>query len=204
MALPIEDYAVLGDTGSAALVGKDGSIDWLCLPRFDSHACFAALLGGPEHGRWLLGPSEDGVAVSREYIENSAALMTTYRSETGTARVLDVMPIGDGRADIVRRVIGVEGTMRIRHEWVVRFGYGKIRPWVRRQETHGIRVITAVAGPDRLILRGSRLPKAVGGRHVDEFDVSAGDELSFSTTWVASHHAIPEPLDFDQRIAASI
>jgi GH15 family glucan-1,4-alpha-glucosidase len=204
MALPIEDYAVLGDTGTAALVGKDGSIDWLCLPRFDSHACFAALLGGPEHGRWLLGPRDDDVAVSRRYVEHSAALETTYRSSTGVVTVLDVMPIGDGRADIVRRIIGVEGTMRMRHEWVVRFGYGRIRPWVRRQDMHGMRVITAVAGPDRLILRGPRLPKARDGRHVDVFDVSAGEELTFSTTWVASHHDLPEPLRFERRIAGTI
>src|SRR3954452_11529832 len=204
MALPIEDYAVLGDTGTAALVGKDGSVDWLCLPRFDSHACFAALLGGPEHGRWLLGPRDDDVTVSRRYVEHSAALETTYRSTSGVVTVLDVMPIGDGRADIVRRVIGVEGTMRMRHEWVVRFGYGRIRPWVRRPDMHGMPVITAVAGPDRLILRGSRLPKADDGRHVATFEVSAGEEVTFSTTWVASHYNLPKPLQFDRRIQGSI
>jgi GH15 family glucan-1,4-alpha-glucosidase len=203
MALPIEDYAVLGDLGTAALVGKDGSIDWLCLPRFDSPACFAALLGTPEHGRWLIGPDEE-VTCSRRYVENSAALETTYSSATATVTVLDVMPLADGRADVVRRLTGVQGTMRFRHEWVVRFGYGKIMPWVRRQDMHGTEVITAVAGPDRIILRGPRLPRAVDGRHVDEFEVSAGDELIFSTTWVASHHALPRPLEFEPRITASI
>ena len=106
MPLPIEDYAVLGDTGTAALVGKDGSIDWLCLPRFDSPACFAALLGGPEHGRWLIGPTDEKAVCEREYVGNSAVLRTTYTTDTGTVRVVDVMPVNDGRADLVRRVTG--------------------------------------------------------------------------------------------------
>jgi GH15 family glucan-1,4-alpha-glucosidase len=203
MPLPIEDYAVLGDTGTAALVGKDGSVDWLCLPRFDSPACFAALLGGPEHGRWLLGPDEE-VTCTRQYVEQSAALETTYTTATARVTVLDLMPLGDRRADVVRRITGVEGTMRFRHEWVVRFGYGKIKPWVRRQDMHGTEVITAVAGPDRMILRGPRLPHAVDGAHVDEFEVHAGDVLTFSSTWVASHHDLPRPLPFESRITASI
>ena len=204
MALPIEDYAVLGDTGTAALVGKDGSVDWLCLPRFDSHACFAALLGGPEHGRWLIGPVDRSAACSRRYVGDSAVLESTWTTDTGCVTILDVMPIGDNRADIVRRVIGVEGSVRMRHEWVVRLGYGKIRPWVRRQDMHGMEVITAVAGPDRLILRGPRLPQAEDGRHVDEFEVRAGEEMTFATTWVPSHHPLPEPLEFESRIEATI
>ncbi len=200
MALPIEDYAVLGDTGTAALVGKDGSVDWLCLPRFDSPACFAALLGTPEHGRWLLGPVDGTAACSRRYVGDSAVLETTWTTDTGAVTILDLMPIGDGRADIVRRIIGVEGTVTVRHEWVVRFGYGKIKPWVRREDMHGAPVITAVAGPDRLILRGPRLPHAVDGKHVDEFEVHAGEELTFSTTWVPSHHQLPQPLEFERRI----
>jgi GH15 family glucan-1,4-alpha-glucosidase len=204
MAQPIEDYAVLGDTGTAALVGRDGSVDWLCLPRFDSPACFAALLGGPEHGRWLIGPIGDDVTCSRRYVENSVALETTYTSPTGCVRVLDLMPLGDNRADVVRQVTGVEGTMQLQHEWVVRFGYGAIRPWVRREQMHGMEVISAVAGPDRMILRGPRLPKAVDGRHTDVLTVSAGDQLTFSSTWVASHHELPKPLDFAPRITATI
>ncbi|MEO5710953.1 MAG: glycoside hydrolase family 15 protein [Nocardioidaceae bacterium] len=204
MALPIEDYAVLGDTGTAALVGQDGSVDWLCLPRFDSPACFAALLGTPEHGRWLLGPVDGKSACTRRYVGDSAVLETTWTTDTGAVTILDLMPIGDGRADIVRRVIGVEGTVTIRHEWVVRFGYGKIRPWVRREDMHGAPVITAVAGPDRLILRGPRLPHAVDGKHVDEFEVHAGEELTFSTTWVPSHHQLPQPLEFEKRIEDTV
>src|SRR4051794_4785278 len=204
MALPIEDYAVLGDTGTAALVGKDGSVDWLCLPRFDSHACFAALLGGPEHGRWLLGPKDEDATVSRRYVGDSAVLETTWTTDTGCAVLLDLMPIGDGRADLVRRLVGVEGEMVIRHEWVVRLGFGKIRPWVRGQDMHGTKVITAGAGPGLLILRGPRLPHAADGRHVDEFTLKAGEELTFSTTWVASHHELPPPLPFQSRIDETI
>jgi len=204
MALPIEDYAVLGDTRTAALVGRDGSVDWLCLPRFDSQACFAALLGDRDHGRWLLGPVGTDSACDRRYIGDSAALESTYTTETGTVRVIDVMPIGDERADIVRRVVGVEGTVRMRHEWIVRCDYGKVRPWVSRHRAHGQEVITAVAGPDKLILRGPRLPRAAHGRHVDEFDVSEGESMTFSTTWTESHLEIPELLEFDERIRETI
>ena len=203
MALPIEDYAVLGDTSSAALVGRDGSVDWLCLPRFDSPACFAALLGDTQNGRWLIGPADDHVC-SRRYIGSSAALESTYTTATGTVRVVDIMPIGDGRADIVRRVTGVAGTVRMHHEWIVRFSYGRIRPWVSRRKAHGETVITAVAGPDKLILRGPRLPKAVDGTHVDDFNIEAGQVMTFSTTWVASHREVPKLLEFEERIEETI
>ncbi|HET9501615.1 MAG TPA: glycoside hydrolase family 15 protein [Marmoricola sp.] len=199
MAIPIEDYAVLGDTGTAALVGRDGSVDWLCLPRFDSPACFAALLGDRDNGRWLIGP-EGEHECTRRYVGNSAVLESTYTTDTGTVRVTDLMPLADDRADIVRRIVGVEGTVRMRHEWIVRFSYGKVRPWVRRREAWDQQVITAVAGPDKLILRGPRLPKAKAGRHLDTFDVEAGQEMTFSTTWVASHKEVPELLEFDDRI----
>jgi GH15 family glucan-1,4-alpha-glucosidase len=199
MPLPIEDYAVVGDTGTAALIGRDGSVDWLCLPRFDSPACFAALLGDEQNGRWLIGPVEEA-ETSRRYVGHTAVLETTYTTGTGTVRVLDVMPIGDRRADLVRRVTGVEGTVRMRHEWVVRFGYGRIRPWVHRADNHGTEVITAVAGPDRIILRADRLPHSVDHVHADEFDVHAGEELQFTCTWVPSHHPMPEPLALEGRL----
>jgi GH15 family glucan-1,4-alpha-glucosidase len=203
MALPISDYALLGDTRTAALVGCNGSVDGLCLPRFDSPACFAALLGDESNGHWLIGPAGEH-EVSRRYIGDSVALETTYTTPTGVVRVVDVMPTGDDRADIVRRVVGVEGTVTLRHEWVVRFGYGKIRPWVTRQMTHGEQVITAVAGPDRLVLRGPRLPRPADGRHVDEFAVNEGDELTFGCTWIPSHREIPAFLSFDARIRDTI
>ncbi len=203
MALPIEDYAVLGDTFTTALVGRDGSVDWLCLPRFDSPACFAALLGDRRNGRWLLGPV-DVRECSRRYIGNSAALESTYTTDTGTVRVVDLMPLADERHDIVRRIIGVEGTVRMRHEWIVRMNYGEVRPWVTRYDAQGQDLISAVAGPDKLILRGPRLPNAENGVHVDEFDVHPGDTLTFSTTWIESHREVPELLEFDDRIKETI
>ena len=205
MTTAIEDYAVLGDTLTAALVSRDGSVDWLCLPHFDSPACFAALLGTPEHGRWLIGPAESASS-TRRYLENSFVLETTHRTPSGVVKVIDLMPIGDGRADVVRRVIGVSGTVRMRHEWVVRCSYGAIRPWVSRSRGHeqDTDLIRAVAGPDMLVLRGTRLPHAEGGHHRDEFDVLAGETYTFSTTWSPSYEPIPPPLDVDSRIAETL
>ncbi|WP_248581301.1 glycoside hydrolase family 15 protein [Nocardioides sp. InS609-2] len=204
MALAIEDYALVGDRGTAALVGRDGSVDWLCLPRFDSPACFAALLGDTDNGRWLLGPADlEDATVTRRYVGNSALLETTFTTSTGTMILLDVMPTGDGRADLVRRIIGVEGTVRVRHDWVVRYDYGRIRPWVSRHHDGDEETIVAVAGPDQVILRGPRLPVAVDGHHEDEFDVNAGDELVFSTTWTRSWRDIPPRIGYDDRIEAT-
>ncbi len=206
-ALPIEDYAVLGDTGTAALVGRDGSIDWLCLPRFDSPACFAALVGSRSNGRWLLGPVGPS-RTSRRYVGNSFVLETTHETPTGVVRVTDFMPIGDGRADVVRRIQGVSGTVRMRHEWVVRFGYGKVRPWVSRRtestQAGSARMISAIAGPDMLVLRGTRLPHSVDGRHEDEFDVTADERLTFSTTWFKSHLPVPPPMDVDDGVDRTV
>jgi GH15 family glucan-1,4-alpha-glucosidase len=202
MALPIEDYALIGDRHTAALVGKNGSIDWLCLPRFDSPACFAGLLGDDGHGHWQLEPTTD-YDVSRRYVDDSAALETTFTTEDGEVTLLDVMPTGDNRADVVRRLTGVRGSVRVRHEWVVRMDYGAIRPWVRRRDIRGEQVITAVAGPDKLVLRGPRLPVAQENRHVDEFVVEGGDELMFSMTWIPSYERTPPSADppIEQTIA---
>ena len=207
MALPIEDYAVLGDMDTAALVGRDGSIDWLCLPRFDSPACFAALLGTRDNGHWLLVP-KGPAKTTRRYLGNSFVLETTHETPTGMVRVTDYMPLGEDRADIVRRVEGLSGTVRISHEWVVRFDYGKVRPWVMRRadspEIGAGAVISAIAGPDMVVLRGSRLPHAVGTRHVDEFDVTAGQRMTFTMTWFRSHHSAPAPLGANEGVGPTI
>ena len=203
MALPIEDYAVIGDRHTAALVGKDGSIDWLCLPRFDSPACFAALLGTEDHGRWLLAPMGD-FEVSRRYVEGSSVLETTFTTDTGEVVLVDLMPTGDKRADVVRQLTCSRGTVRIEHEWVVRTDYGRSRPWVRRFTVDGDDVITAIAGPDQLILRGSRLPRASDHRHRDEFEISEGDTMTFSTTWIPSHLDPPGRDTIQKRIAGTI
>ena len=193
MPLRIEDYALIGDCETAALVGRDGSIDWLCVPRFDSPACFAALLGDEDNGRWQLCPIGE-YEVSRAYVDNSAALQTTFSTPTGVVTLLDVMPTNDGRVDVIRRVTGVRGTVRMRHEWVVRFEYGTAIPWIRRRlEDSDEPAITAVAGPDKLVLRGERLPDPRGHRHLDEFDVHEGQRLTFSMTWLPSHLRTPTP-----------
>jgi GH15 family glucan-1,4-alpha-glucosidase len=190
---PIEDYAMIGDRHTAALVSRDGSIDWLCVPRFDSPACFAALLGDEDNGRWQLCPIGE-YEVSRAYVDNSAALQTTFSTPTGVVTLLDVMPTNDGRVDVIRRVTGVRGTVRMRHEWVVRFEYGTAIPWIRRRlEDSDEPAITAVAGPDKLVLRGERLPDPKGHRHLDEFDVHEGQRLTFSMTWLPSHLRTPTP-----------
>ena len=193
---PIEEYAVLGDRETAALVSRAGSVDWLCLPRFDSPSCFTALLGGPEHGRWLLGPAGEA-RTTRRYVGDTFILETLHQTAGGAVRVTDVMPVGDGRADVVRAVEGVHGTVRMRHEWVVRLGYGRVRPWVSRGTDPDDPHISAVAGPDMLVLRGTRLPAASDGRHVDEFDVRAGERLTFSTTWFPSCTPVPPPLQHE-------
>jgi len=210
---PIDGYAVLGDGRTAALVSRAGSVDWLCVPGFDSPACFAALLGGPEHGRWLL-TVPDATRVSRRWLGDSFVLETTFESATGTAVLLDAMPLGDGRCDLVRRITAVRGTVRVRHEWVVRFGYGKVQPWVHRvPDPDGVEVIQAVAGPDSLVLRGDRLPRpARVGRtdgtagyraHVDELDLAEGGGLELSATWAPSWQPVPRAPRVQHRIEAT-
>lgn len=203
MALPIEHYAVVGDLDTAALIGLDGSVDWLCLPRFDSSACFTALLGTPEHGRWLLAPVGPATT-SRRYVGDTFVLETTYETPDGVVRVVDAMPIMDGRADLVRRVEGVRGRVRMCHEWIVRFGYGDVRPWVRRTtDSDGTEALLAVAGPDMLVLRGDRLPRPQGHKHVDEFEVAAGEVVHLTTTWMPSWQPVPTLLDIDDRVEAT-
>src|SRR5262249_22109286 len=150
MALHLEDYALIGDTQSAALVGADGSIDWLCLPRFDSGACFAALLGTPNHGRWLIAPEGEVRQRRRRYRGDTLVLETEFRTDSGLARVVACMPVRTGWPDWVRVVEGVEGQVRMRMELIIRFDYGSIVPWVRRVGEH---VLLAVGGPDALELR---------------------------------------------------
>jgi GH15 family glucan-1,4-alpha-glucosidase len=201
MACRIEDYAVLGDQHTAALVGLDGSVDWLCLPRFDSPACFAALLGRPEHGRWLLAPA-DTYEVTRRYRDGTFVLESTYTTDEGSVRVIDAMPTGDNRADLVRRVEGLTGSVRMRHEWIVRFGYGDTVPWVHRiVDRHGHPALHAVAGPDMVVLRGSRLPTAVDRQHNDVFDVGAGEVVEWATTWYHAWQEVPETVDIASSLA---
>lgn len=203
MSRPIEDHAVIGDRHTAALISIDGSMDWLCLPQFDSPACFASLLGDDENGHWLIGPEGEYTA-SRRYVGDSAVLETTYTTDTGEMRVVDLMPTGDHRADVLRRVEGVRGTVTVRHVWIVRFDYGRIRPWVHREKVEGRRAIIATAGPDKLVFTGPRLPPAVDGHHEETFEVRAGDRLDFSLTWIPSYRGIPNAVDVERRLAHTL
>ena len=197
MALPIENYALVGDCHTAALVGLDGSIDWLCLPRFDSGACFAALLGGPDHGRWLLAPAAAAGRVRRRYVGHSLILETEFDTESGTVRLIDFMPLSDERWDIVRIVEGVSGRVKLRMDLAVRFDYGSIVPWAHRSE--GKLLLTA--GPDTLELASS---VAVGGENlhsVAEFDVNAGGRETFVLNYRPSHLGNQAAIDPDRALA---
>ncbi|HET6168443.1 MAG TPA: glycoside hydrolase family 15 protein [Marmoricola sp.] len=197
----IEDYAAIGDGHTVALVSRRGSIDWLCLPRFDSASCFTRLLGDPDDSRWQLTVADETARCHRQYVDDTNVLMTTYQTADGEVRITDFMPTGDRRADLVRRIEGIRGTVRLRHEFAIRFDYGRIRPWVHRVRAHGSEVIVAVAGPDKVVLGGPRLPTSVvHGRHEDDFDVTAGERLEFTLTWVPSHRDVPTPLDIDSRL----
>src|SRR5919199_5024368 len=149
MAGTIEDYGLIGDLQTAALVGRDGSIDWLSLPRFDSPACFAALLGDASNGRWLLGPASGGPCTSRRYRGETLVLESTWETPEGTVRVVDLMPPRGKAADVVRIVEGVSGRVPMRTELTLRFDYGHVVPWVRRVDDE----LAAVAGPDAVWLR---------------------------------------------------
>jgi GH15 family glucan-1,4-alpha-glucosidase len=170
------------------------------VPRFDSPSCFSRLLGDPDGSRWLLTAVDEEATVERRYVEDTNVLETTYTTSTGSVRITDLMPTGDRRADLVRRVECLEGRVQLRHELVIRFDYGRIRPWVHRDRAGGAEAIIAVAGPDKVVLTGPRLPRATDGRHEDEFEVAAGDRLDFVLTWVPSHRPAPEPMDVDSRL----
>jgi GH15 family glucan-1,4-alpha-glucosidase len=191
MALPIEDYALIGDTQSGALVGRDGSIDWLCVPRFDSAAIFAALLGTERHGRWLLAPGCDGVSARRRYRGDSLVLETEFDTGDGAVRVIDFMPPRGEAPDVVRIVEGIRGQVPMTMELRLRFDYGKVVPWVYREAGD----LVAVAGPDAVWLR---TPVDTYGQDLAtyaEFTVGAGERVPFVLTWRASHLPPPRPID---------
>lgn len=209
MALKIEDYALIGDCHTGALVGNDGSIDWLCFPRFDSASMFGALLGTEEHGRWLLAPVGEVTSTSRSYDGNTFLLLTRWETPTGEVEVLDFMPHGDRRADVIRRVRGIRGTVTMHQELRVRFGYADAMPWVRqatsahghenpRGNTSGHAMIAA-AGPDAIVIRGPRFT-AQDHSHVAEVEVSAGETFDTSLTWYPSHRDAPDAPQIDQAI----
>ncbi len=199
--LRIEDYAVVGDTHTMALIGRNGSIDWLCMPRFDADAMFAALLGDEDNGRWQICPRglADGAVLSttRRYREGTLVLETEWETATGVVRLVDAMPVRTGHADIVRRVEGVRGEVEMSMRWSIRFGYGRVVPWVRRTtDEDGHDVLLAVAGPDAVVLRGDVLPepdRRGEPSHHAHFTVRAGEVVDSAMVWFPSHLPVPHP-----------
>jgi GH15 family glucan-1,4-alpha-glucosidase len=198
LSQPIESYGFIGNMMSGALVGQDGSIDWLCLPRFDSDACFAALLGTRDHGRWLIAPQSETKRTQRRYRPGTAILETTFETADGVVTLIDFMPLTDDEeyVDVVRLVHGVRGRVTMRMELIVRFGYGNVVPWVRRQD-FGIR---AIAGPDALELR---TPVELHGEDfttVAEFSVGAGATVPFTLAYHRSHRLGAPPRDCERSL----
>jgi GH15 family glucan-1,4-alpha-glucosidase len=191
MSSRIEDYALIGDCQTAALVGKDGSIDWLCLPRFDSEACFAALLGTPKNGRWQIAPSAPVRNVSRRYVGDTLVLETVFETDSGAVAVTDFMPVRETVPDVVRIVEGRRGQVPVKMELVIRFDYGSVVPWVQKADGG----IEAIAGPDALRVL---TPVGLHGENlttVAEFTVAEGQRIPFTLTWSQSYKAKPGKID---------
>ncbi|MDX6439791.1 MAG: hypothetical protein QOF45_2374 [Gaiellaceae bacterium] len=195
--MKLEDYGLISDLQTAALVGRNGSIDWLCFPRFDSDACFSALLGDEWDGRWLLAPDCEVLHTERRYREGTLVHELDFHCEAGIVRVIDFMPPRGAEPDLVRIVEGVEGSVPIRMELVIRFGYGEIVPWVRRV---GEDIRVAIAGPDALALRSRAPMRGENLRTVCEFTIEPGERMSYVLTWYPSHQEIPEAIDPEQAL----
>jgi GH15 family glucan-1,4-alpha-glucosidase len=188
----IEDYGLIGDCETAALVGRDGSIDWLCWPAFDSDACFAALLGTPKHGRWLIAPAEEVTKTSRRYRDNTLILETRFETADGVVTLIDFMPPRGHASDVVRLVRGVSGRVKLRMELVIRFGFGTDIPWVKKT---GDDALLAICGPDMTVLRTPIQTRGEDMTTVADFEVSAGETVPFVLTYGPSHLPIPDPVN---------
>ena len=192
----IEDYALLGDLQTAALVSTAGSIDWLCLPKFDSPACFAALLDTPDAGHWIVAPAAGGVCTRRRYVKDTLVLQTEWVSGDGTVRVIDFMPPRGHAPDVVRIIEGVHGSVVMRSELRLRFDYGLVVPWVRHHDG----MVEAIAGPDRVRLRTPAPTRGKEMSTVSDFTVRAGDRVPFVLTWNPSHESPPKPVDAEHAL----
>jgi GH15 family glucan-1,4-alpha-glucosidase len=189
MTARIEDYALIGDCETAALVSIDGSIDWLCWPRFDSPACFASLLGTPDNGRWSLAPVAAATRTTRKYRGETLVLETTFETPDGAVVMLDFMSMAGDNHDIVRTVVGLRGQVAMKSEIILRFDYGAIVPWVSRLDDGRLR---AIAGPDMIVIQSDVELRGVDLTTVGEFDVSEGDRATFVITWGPSHLGPPQ------------
>lgn len=192
MSQKIEDYALIGDCETAALVARDGSIDWLCWPRFDSGACFAALLGEPRNGRWLIAPCKKPRSVRRHYREDTLVLETEFHTSDGAVTLIDFMPLRDEASNVIRIVLGTRGQVRMRTELVVRFDYGALVPWVTRCDDD---TMLAICGPDMITLRTKVPLRGEDMKTVGEFTVTAGEKVSFVLGYAPSHRDPPERID---------
>jgi GH15 family glucan-1,4-alpha-glucosidase len=189
----IEDYGLIGDCETAALVGRDGSIDWLCWPAFDSDACFAALLGDSQNGRWLIAPEGDIISTSRRYWDNTLILETRFETAGGVVALIDFMPPRGKASDVVRLVRGVSGQVKMRMELVIRFGFGADIPWVKRTEDRA--ALLAICGPDMTVLRSPVDTRGENMTTIAEFVVNAGETTPFVLTYGPSHLDVPAPID---------
>src|SRR6185503_3613453 len=193
----IEDYAIIGDCETAALVSRMGSIDWLCWPRFDSSACFAALLGSEKNGHWSLAPADPTSRCTRRYRDNSLILETDYETADGAVTVIDFMPLRDGVSNVVRTVIGKRGRVPMRTEIVLRFDYGSVVPWVSRLDDGTLR---AIAGPDMICIRSDVQLRGQDLTTIGEFTIAEGDRASMVMTWGPSNQQPPAPSDPDRAL----
>ncbi|HVX41686.1 MAG TPA: trehalase-like domain-containing protein, partial [Gemmatimonadaceae bacterium] len=193
----IEDYAFISDCETGVLVGRDGSMDWLCWPRFDSGACFAALLGEPEHGRWLVSPKDPNARVRRQYRDHTMILETEFETDDGAVTLIDFMPLRDGRSDVVRMVVGKRGRVAMRTEIILRFDYGSLVPWVSRLDDGRLR---AIAGPDMIVIDSAVKLHGENFTTVGEFTVAEGERVAFTMTWGPSHLAPPRSVDPDRAL----
>ncbi|MGE5513546.1 MAG: glycoside hydrolase family 15 protein [Bacteroidota bacterium] len=192
MPAAVEDYALIGDCETAALVSRDGSIDWLCWPRFDGGACFAALLGTPEHGRWRIAPADASARSTRRYRDDTLILETDFETPDGAVTVIDFMPLRGEASDVVRIVVGRRGQLAMRCELVLRFDYGAVVPWVTRGDDG---TLQAIAGPDMTVLRTPIEVRGEDLKTVADFVVTEGQTVPFVLTYGVSHRPPPAPID---------
>ena len=198
MSCKIEDYGLIGDCETAALVGRDGSIDWLCWPAFDSDACFTALLGTSREGRWLIAPADAITKTSRRYWDDTLILETRFATAGGTVAVIDFMPPRGKASDIVRLVRGISGRVKLRMELVIRFGFGTDIPWVKKSEDG--EALLAICGPDMTVLRTPIETRGEDMTTVADFEVGEGETVPFVLTYGPSHLDVPEAIDPEQAL----
>lgn len=200
MPTPIENYAILSNCRTAALVSREGSIDWLCLPRYDSASLFGALLGTRRHGHWSIRPTDPQARVSRAYEPDTFVLVTRWECATGTAEVREFMPVDGGRVELIRRIEGVEGSVDFTSELRMRFDYARALPWVRQVGSPAAPALLAIAGPDAMLVRGVEM-NAEDHAHRGVFTVEAGGGVDLTLTWFPSHLDTPQPADVDRMLA---